>query len=56
MNDIVDRTYESSHEDSEIKVTLENGFEVEFWITGLTDKEYIRRAKLIQKAERERKQ
>ena len=49
--DIVDRTYEKSPEDQEITVTLENGFKVDFWMTGLTNKEYIRRTKLIQKIE-----
>jgi len=49
--DTVDRTYENSPEDPEITVTLENGFKVDFWQTGLSDKEYIKRTKLIQKIE-----
>ena len=48
---IVDRTYEHAEPDNEIKVILDDGFEVEFFIKGLTDEEYIRRTKDIQKLE-----
>jgi len=43
------------HEDGEepiIYVQLPCGFKVEFWLTELTDKEYIKRAELIKKGEK----
>ena len=52
MNQKVDRTYENSGDDSEVKVTLRCGFSARFWVTGLSDAEYIRRTKEIKKLER----
>jgi len=49
--EIVDRTNEGSHDDSTITVTLDDGFTIDFFEMSLTDQEYIRRAKLIQKLE-----
>jgi len=46
MKTKIDRTGQFEQE-PEIIVTLPCGFIVRFWITGLTDKEYIRRAKEI---------
>lgn len=43
---IVDRTYEFAKPDNEIVVTLENGHIERFWIQGLTDNEYIERARI----------
>lgn len=43
----VDRTYEDHGDNSEIAVELPCGFEISFWLTGLTDEEYINRAKMI---------
>lgn len=42
----VDRTGEFNP-DPEIIVTLEDGFKQRFWITGLSDYEYLNRAKHI---------
>ena len=50
-NATIDRTNEHA-EDPEIVVTLSNGHVVKFWITGLIDAEYIRRAIEIQKIEK----
>lgn len=38
-----------------VYVTLTNGFECRFFIKGLSDKEYIQRARAIYKLEKERK-
>jgi hypothetical protein len=38
-------------DDPIIVVTLADGYEVKFWLTGLTDQEYIRRAQLIKSLE-----
>jgi len=50
MKPIVDRSGEHL-EDPIIAVTLPCGFHVDFWLTGLTDEEYIKRTKLIKKEE-----
>lgn len=50
MKPTVDRTYEKS--DEAIFVALEDGEEIRFWLMGLTDDEYIRRAQLIQRQEK----
>lgn len=42
----VDRTCENDA-DPEIVVTLSCGFAVRFWLTGLSDAEYVRRTKQI---------
>lgn len=47
----VDRTYESSEGDSEIVVTLPCGHAERFFITGLSDAEYIRRTEQIKALE-----
>lgn len=49
----VDRTYENDPEDSCVTVILDDGFKVDFWLSGLIDAEYIRRAKQIQAIEKE---
>lgn len=36
----------------EVKVTLEDGYALRFWVTGLTDEEYIRRTTLIREREK----
>lgn len=41
----VDRTDEFAEPDNEIVVTLEDGHTRRFWLSGLTDEEYIRRAR-----------
>jgi hypothetical protein len=41
-------------ETEETEVWLEDGFYVRFWMTGLSREEYIRRAREIQRLERER--
>ena len=51
--DTVDRTYEHAYPDNEVKVTLHDGFTVEFFVAGLTDDLYIYRAKEIQRLEKE---
>ena len=43
----VDRTYEFAKPDNEIVVTLEDGHTQRFWLTGLTDEEYIKRARYL---------
>lgn len=43
----VDRTYEFAEPDNEIVVTLEDGHSERFWLTGLTDEEYIGRARYL---------
>lgn len=47
--DFVDRTFENSEEESIISVQLDCGFNIDFWEKGLSDDEYIRRAKMIKK-------
>jgi hypothetical protein len=47
---LVDRSGQQNREPV-IKVTLPCGFMVEFWLIGLTDKEYIQRAKTIKELE-----
>ena len=47
----VDRTYEFAEEDATIFVELPCGFKVDFWLTGLSNEEYIRRTELIKKEE-----
>lgn len=48
----VDRTWENDPDpDSSVTVTLDNGFKVDFWMKGLTDKEYISRANIIYRLE-----
>lgn len=44
---VVDRTHEFSTPDNEVVVTLECGWEERFWVAGLTDEEYIKRARYI---------
>lgn len=43
----VDRTYEFAEPDNEIVVTLEDGYTERFWLKGLTDEEYIKRARYL---------
>ena len=51
-NFIVDRTNESGSGHQEIVVYFPDGYKIRFWQTGLTDDEYIHRAKLIRANER----
>ena len=44
---IVDRTFENSPEDAEVSVELPCGHRERFWLTGLSDAEYIWRAKAM---------
>lgn len=48
----IDRTFEMDTE-PEIYVQLPCGFKVTFWMRGLTNEEYIKRAELIKKNEME---
>jgi hypothetical protein len=48
---IVDRTHECDPEDPEITVILPCGHKERFWMTGLSDAEYIRRTKILKKEE-----
>lgn len=43
----IDRMMEFDEEDAEVLVIFEDGYRVRFWLTGLSDDEYTRRAKLI---------
>ena len=50
MADKIDRTYENPgglDAESVIRVTLDDGFEIDFWQPGLPDAEYFKRARLI---------
>lgn len=47
----VDRTLEFAGPDNDVLVTLEDGFTVSFWVTGLTDEEYVYRARKIHEIE-----
>jgi hypothetical protein len=47
----VDRTSESTTPDTEILVTLKDGFKVRFFIPGLSDSEYKKRARAIRALE-----
>lgn len=49
MKDIVDRTYEHFEPDGFVLVTLKCGHQEQFWVFGLTDKEYIKRTKELKK-------
>lgn len=46
---IVDRTYEFEKHDPMVRVILEDGYVARFWIQGLTDEEYIMRAREFQR-------
>lgn len=47
----INRDHEFDREEPEIGVELTCGFYVSFWIQGLDDREYIKRAKAIKKLE-----
>lgn len=51
----IDRTYEKG-DDGEINVMLPCGYKVDFWLQGLSDEEYIKRAQLIKQEELKIKQ
>jgi hypothetical protein len=52
VNDfVVDRTNESGSGHQEIAVYFPDGYKIRFWKAGLTDAEYIKRAKLIRENE-----
>lgn len=51
--DTVDRTREFSKLDNEIVVTLKCGHTERFWVTGLSDDEYIKRARCLIKRSNE---
>jgi hypothetical protein len=48
---IVDRTNESGGGHQEIAVVFPDNHKVRFWLMGLSDEEYIRRAKIIRENE-----
>lgn len=47
----VDRSNEGDHDDADILVTLDCGHQERFWLMGLSDQEYIDRARRLKKAE-----
>lgn len=48
---VVDRSLENIGDDSRVSVKLTCGFTCNFWLTGLSDAEYVDRAKQIKAIE-----
>lgn len=48
---VINRDYENDKEDSCVTVILDCGFKVDFWLTGLSDEEYVWRAYEIKELE-----
>lgn len=48
---MVDRTLEFHHPDTEVLVTLEDGYTMRFFIAGLTDEGYISNTRTIRELE-----
>lgn len=52
-NFVVDRLNESEDADASIVVIFPDNHKIRFWLMGLSDEEYIRRAKIIRENENE---
>lgn len=53
--DMIDRRFENSPEEPEVSVTLKCGYSARFWLTGLTNKEYVKRTRAMKREEKNRR-